>query len=72
MKLWNKVRIVPAAASGTDKTIAARFAREDRQVAVADSIACVAAPINRHHGVRPFTTGVLIGTAILVVVFVLV
>ena len=36
------------------------------------SIACLAGPMNRHLGVRHFMTGVLIGTAVLVVVFVLV
>ena len=36
------------------------------------SIACLAGPMNRHRGVRHFMTGVLIGAAVLVVVFVLV
>ena len=36
------------------------------------SIACLAAPMNRYLGIRHFMTGVLIGTAVLVVVFVLV
>ena len=36
------------------------------------SIASLAGPISRHHGVRHFMTGVLIGAAVLVVVFVLV
>ena len=36
------------------------------------SIASLAEPMSRHRGVRHFMTGVLIGAAVLVVVFVIV